>query len=290
MLTQDEAIQKIIEERQRKEGALKSKEEKDGMLDHALTWIARFLDALMDKVLSHTFKSRVVNFPSVQKVSGKVEVLGLPEVKNTLSDVIEATRANKITLPDVQTVSGSVTITNFPESKEIKFPDYPKQIKSDITSLPKYVGETLDEIKKAIKAIEIKPEVKVSAEAPNVSVNLDQEKVIEKLDELGNIFSQLDTTPQVNIDLSSVMNGLVEVKQAILNLKFPVPNFKSSWSHSFDMRANDYGKTYTYTTVGGVKAIQTITTVIEGDTYVKTFGYTSNDAENPDTESAWIKQ
>ena len=167
----------------------------------------------------------------------------------------------------------------------MSFPEYPKEI--SVNNFIDYSNK-LDEISRALSDIEIKPQVNVQNEAPQVSIDL--EGVKSRLESLVEEIKRIQVTPEVNIDLSGLRNDINSLKESIENIKFPVPNFKSSWSHSQDMQSKDKAKTYAYTTVGGTKCVDYVEfTGADGAKYRKTFSYTSGDANNPDGDSGWVK-
>lgn len=244
-------------------------------------------DFLVDSLKTDS-KREITNLPKVQEVSGQVEEVNSKKSHSVLVLVYDWMKRFKF--PDVQKVSGEVTVKNQISIPDVKIPEYPKQIKTDVVTLPKYVKEALHEQTQAIKSIEIKPQVDVKVETKEPKVSIDLSELKTSLQAILESLNLLEVKPEVNIDLESLKEAQFETTKAIQSIQFPVPNFKSSWAQSLEMQSKDKAKQFGYDTVAGVKVVSTITfTADDGQTYQKTFSYTSNDPNNPDADSGWVK-
>jgi hypothetical protein len=190
-----------------------------------------------------------------------------------------------LTLPETQKISGEVTVKNPTPKTEI--PEYPKQIKSDITSLPKYVGEKLDQIKKELSKIEVRPEVNVETKASDVVIDLKEVK--DRLESVVEAVKGIEI-PENKVDMSAVISACKDTTKAINNLIFPVPNFHSSYDHSLSMRSEDMDKTFAYTTDGSTKVIESITVRdVDGALYIKEYTYSGDGTGDPVSETKWTR-
>lgn len=280
-----DVIRKINLEKSQAENDLKQRQNKAHETEILLEFLTKSFAEFIKQIASGKYDVNV-KFPDVQNVKGEVSVQGLTSLLHSMNELQNITKKNKLELPKTQEITGEVTVKNQPDP--IKLPEYPKQIKTDVITLPKYVGEKLDEIKKELSKIEVKPQVNVETKASDVSIDL--EGVKSRLEGVVEAIKRIQVTPEVNIDLKSVISACEKTTKAINNLKFPVPSFKSSWSHSLTMRAEDLGKEFTYTTDGTTKAVETITVHdVDGGTYVKTYTYSGDGSGDPVTESAWVR-
>jgi hypothetical protein len=269
MLSIQEAIQKVNREKTQAEHELEGSRTKAKETEVLLEFFAKSFTEFVKQIVQNKYAVDIKNLPSVQDVKGKVSVEGLPSLLLAIKELELSTKRNKVTFPDTQTIQGKVEVTN---QKEVKFPDYPKEIKSEITSLPKYVGEKLDKVAEEIKKIELSPKITVEKDTPKVEIDL--EGVKKLLEEISERLNLLEINPTIEIDVDGLKESTNEVKKAINNLKFPVPNFQSSWSHSLSMRSEDLEKTYAWTTDGGKDVIESITVRDEdGGTYRRTYTY-----------------
>lgn len=149
---------------------------------------------------THTFSSKVTNFPKNQKINGEVSVINQKEISN------ELIKLKRILLEFQNSVvkkkyPKSIRVDNFPKQKEIKFPkafevsNFPKTIKVsnsedfkevEISNQPiNEIKDVLKEIKalaKLIKKIKLDPKINVSpARLPEI--NVPEPKVTIKKDE-----------------------------------------------------------------------------------------------------------
>lgn len=288
-------IKEIAQEmRQRyEEREANSKTQENTNLEKEDNWEfwATVADYLVDS-LKLDNKREVTNFPKVQVMVGNVKEENSKSILSFLSLIYSWLKAFKF--PAIQKVEGEVTVKNQVIIPEVKFPEYPKQIKSDITSLPKYVQDELmalrkqvQSLSKAIDGIELKPNIQVAS--PEVKIDL--ASLQSQIKALQDTIREIEVSPVVNIDTDELNASMGAVKSSIESIKFPIPNFQSSWQHSLEMQSKDRPKKFIYTTVGGSKVISYIEMVgNDGNTYRKTYSYTSNDPENPDADSGWVQQ
>ena len=274
MLSIEETIKKVNNDKLQENNDRKLKQNKSRETELLLEFI---------KQIGSGKYSVDVKFPETQNIKGNVSVEGLTALLHALNELKVATKDNKLTLPETQKISGEVTVKNPTPKTEI--PEYPKQIKSDITSLPKYVGEKLDQIKKELSKIEVKPEVTVETKASDV--NIDLSGVKNKLESVIKAIEKIEI-PENKVDFSDVIDACKETTRAINNLKFPVPNFHSSYDHSLSMRSEDMDKVFAYTTDGSAKVIESITVRdVDGALYIKKYTYSGDGTGDPVTESKW---
>jgi hypothetical protein len=282
MLSIEESIRKVNMDKLRDENDRKTRQNKSQETELLLEFLAKSFEEFIRQLGSGKY-SVDVKFPDIQQVRGDVSVEGLSTLLHALNELKVATKGNKLTLPETQKISGEVTVKN--PTPETKIPDYPKQIKSEVVSLPKYVGEKLDSIKTELSKIEVKPEVNVETKASDV--NIDLSGVKDKLESVIDAIEKIEI-PENKIDLSDVISACKETTEAINNLIFPVPNFHSSYDHSLSMRSEDMDKTFAYTTDGTAKVIESITVRdVDGGQYIKTYTYSGDGSGDPATESKW---
>ena len=253
MLSIEETIKKISNDKLQETSDRKLRQNKSRETELLLEFFAKSFEEFIKQIGSGKY-SVDVKFPEIQNIKGNVSVEGLTALLHALNELKVATKDNKLTLPETQKISGEVTVKNPTPKTEI--PEYPKQIKSDITSLPKYVGEKLDQIKKELSKIEVKPEVNVETKASDVVIDLKDVK--DRLESVVEAIKGIEI-PENKVDFSDVIDACKETTRAINNLKFPVPNFHSSYDHSLSMRSEDIDKVFAYTTDGSAKVIESIT-------------------------------
>jgi len=279
----EESIRKINAEKLQAENELESKRNKTRDTEILLEFFAKSFEEFVRQIGQGKYD---VNFPDTQKVEGEVSVNGLTNLLHSLNELKIATKSNKLTLPETQKVEGEVTVKNQVNIPEVKIPEYPKQIKTEVVSLPKYIGEKLDSIKKELSKIEVSPVVNVDNKAPQVTIDL--ESIKSGLESIVEEIRRIQVTPKVNIDLDKVISATDKTTKAINNLVFPVPNFHSSYDHSLTMRAEDMDKAYAYTTDGSTKVIESITVRdVDGAQYIKEYTYSGDGTGDPVTESRW---
>lgn len=244
-------INQIVEERKKATDAKASKEEKARIYGTLLEFLGSAFEQVI-KELKQDGTVEVKNFPKVQEIKGDVEVKGLPSIMLSLEKIKSLLKSldKEIVFPKTQ----QVVVENFPKPQDIVFPEYPKQIKVDAVSMPKYVQDLLTDIKKTLQTLKLDPQINVESAKPS-DVVIDTKSLEKALKSILLRLEEIEITPVVNIDTNSVVKANEQVEEAIKNLKFPVPNFKSSWAHSLSMRAED----------------------LQAD-----YGYTSNDPDNPD--------
>jgi hypothetical protein len=284
MLSIEETIKKVNNDKLQENNDRKLKQNKSRETELLLEFFAKSFEEFIKQIGSGKY-SVDVKFPEIQNIKGNVSVEGLTALLHALNELKVATKGNKLTLPETQKISGEVTVKNPTPKTEI--PEYPKQIKSDITSLPKYVGEKLDQIKKELSKIEVKPEVTVETKASDV--NIDLSGVKNKLESVIKAIEKIEI-PENKVDFSDVIDACKETTRAINNLKFPVPNFHSSYDHSLSMRSEDMDKVFAYTTDGSAKVIESITVRdVDGALYIKKYTYSGDGTGDPVTESKWTR-
>lgn len=283
MLSIEQAIQKVNQDKAQAENQVKIAQNKNREIEILLEFFANSFKELIRQSISGDYKVNVKNLPKVQDIKGKVAIEGLTALLHALNELKSITKDNKLTLPDIQKISGEITVKN--PTPETKIPEYPKQIKTDVISLPKYIQDLLLDVKKAIKEIEVKPEVNVETKASDVVIDLKDVK--DRLESVVEAIKGIEI-PENKVDFSDVIDACKETTRAINNLKFPVPNFHSSYDHSLSMRSEDMDKVFTYTTDGSTKVIESITVRdVDGAQYVKTYTYSGDGSGDPVTESKW---
>lgn len=284
MPTIQESINRINTERIQAEEDLKKNKDKAHETEVLLEFFAKSFSELVRQMAHIKYGVEVTNLPKDQRINGKVEVDGLSALLYAIDQLNLTTKKNKLDLPEVQSVKGEVKITN--PTPEVKIPDYPKQIKTDVATLPKYVGEKLDKITEQVKKIELSPKITVQKDTPRVEIDL--QGIEKRLEAISGRLNLLEFNPVVEVDVNSVRDAVDEVRKSINNLKFPVPSFKSSWSHSLSMRSEDLDKTYTWTSDGGKDVVETITVKDEdGSSWRRT--YTYDGSGKVLTESKWTR-
>jgi hypothetical protein len=280
MPTIQESIQKINSQRQETEKDLKEKKNKAQETEMLLEFFANSFAEFMRQILKGKYDVNV-KFPDTQKIKGEVSVEGLTSLLHALNELNTSTKKNKPI--DVQKIQGEVTVKNQISIPKVEFPKYPEEI--SVNNLIDYTKK-LDEIKQELSGIEVKPQINVQTEAPQVSIDL--EGVKSRLESLIEEIKRIQVTPEVTVDLEKVVDACEKTTTAIKNLIFPVPNFHSSYDHSLSMRSEDMDKTFTYTTDGGKKVVETITVSdVDGGRYRKTYTYSGDGSEMPETESKW---
>ncbi|OPZ94940.1 MAG: hypothetical protein BWY74_00151 [Firmicutes bacterium ADurb.Bin419] len=237
-----------------------------------LSWFRLVFNDFGSFLQKVVFKSKVVNLDeitkSVDKLGGKTLNV---EVKNQidLTKQFDSVSRNIEKLQDklskyVSAVEKSIKKIKFPEPKD--FPD-----KIAITNKKIDVSvDNLDELKKSIsgtnRILSAINSIVSSKEYPN-------EIKISNLAELNKHFENISKSVEAiefpQVDVSSIVLAVKAVKQTINDLKFPVPNFKSSYEHSLAMRLKNAPKEFTYD--GDDLAYVEATHM--GITYRKTFTY-----------------
>jgi hypothetical protein len=235
--------------------------------DRLFTVLAMFLDHVVQDLQEGTLKTEVTNHPPVQPIAGSVQIDKAEALEERLDALLEATAANRTEPVENQVVSGTVSIDNFPDEKEIRFPEYPRQIKTDVVSLPKYVGDKLDELKAAIRSLPA-PVVNVPPQ-PTPQVHMDLQPVVDQLEAATSLLGTLAAYEAKDepLDLSPLVSAVKAVQEQIMNQKFPVPNFQSSWQHSRYQQSLDANMAYTYNAYGEV---DTLSVVLGDGTYTQT--------------------
>ena len=294
-------VQKVLDERSSKKSvenqAIDQSMRDAGERDKLFTMLALSVDHLVKEIQDSVLKTEVVNHTEVQTIAGSVQIDRAYVLESILNRLLEATYNNKLVLPEVQPVSGLIQVSNFPDEKEIKIPEYPKQIKSDVVSLPKYVGEKLDDLKKAILSIP-SPIVNVPQQLPP-QVNVDLKEVVSHLARVTDLLTSLNSYEEKEepLDLSPLISSVGSVQEAIESIRFPIPNFQSSWQHSRNMQSLDAAQTIHNTTISTPAALDLLTThravdyieVILGDgVFRQTFTY--NTYGEVTDKTTWIKQ
>lgn len=252
-------IQKIVEDRSQQDGKLQEytyQSRRDASeRDRLFTMLALSIDHLVEEIQNSTLKTEVVNHPQVQPIAGSVQIDSARGLEEALARLLEATNGNKLELPETQNITGSVEVSNFPTPEKLVIPEYPKQIKTDIVSLPKYVGEKLDELKKAFQSLP-SPIVNVPPN-PAPQVHIDLKSVVDELEVVTELLATLAAYEEKEepLDLSPLISAVQDVKESVKGIKFPIPNFQSSWQHSRQMQALDADTSYTYNAYGEVDTI-----------------------------------
>jgi len=278
-----ESIRKINAQKAQAENELKERKNKAQETEILLDFLTQSFAELVKQIATGKYDVNV-KFPVVQTVNGKVSVDGMTSLLQAIQELNYSTKKNKLTLPNVQKVEGTVTIAN--PTPETRIPEFPTKIETEVLTLPDYVETKLDEIKKELSKIELSPNINVQNEAPQVSIDLDGVKNL--LESLVEEIRRIQVTPEVNIDLSKVVDASDKTTQAVNNLKFPIPNFHSSYDHSLSMRVEDMDKAFAYTTDDSKKVIESITVRdVDGGAYRKTYTYSGDGSGDPITETKW---
>ncbi len=284
MLGIEEAISKINQDKNDSEQKLSETKNRSKEIEILLDFFTKSFTEFIKQLSGGKYE--IKNLPKVQQVEGTVLVRGLTSLIQAIEELKYLTKKNKVEFPDTQKIEGTVKVSN--PTPETKIPPYPKEIKSEITSLPKYVGDKLDKISEDVKKIELSPVINVQKDTPKVEIDL--KGVMDRLEAITERLNLLEINPTVVIDTDELKKSTDDVKQAINNLKFPVPNFQSSWSHSLSMRSEDMDKAFAYTTDGTKKVIESITVRDEdGALYKKTYTYAGDSSGDPLTESKWTR-
>jgi hypothetical protein len=277
----EEIVKDISQKRKELETTRKTASDKQEFFNGLADLLSNVADYLVEE-LKRDNKVEVINFPD-KKVQ-EVKVNNFRGIFGLLESISKSIK--KFRLPDVFKINGEVTVKNQVTIPEVKFPEPVKTV--GINSLPGYIRENLEKI--------ARKELKVDVKAPDVKVNVPETKVeidlttLEELIRANNELLKALDKPQQEIDLTPVEEASNKTTEAIQQLRFPVPNFQSSFQHSLTMQSEDLGKHYVYTTVGGSKAISYIEFVgLDGKKYRKTYTYSSNDPEYPDDETAWTE-
>jgi hypothetical protein len=225
-------------------------------------------------------KVEVINHPKPIK---EIKVSNFRGIFGLLESISKTVKSFK--LPDIFKVQGEVTIKNQVSIPEVKFPEPVKTV--GVNVLPEYVKEYLDKISKKELKVEVKaPDVNVKV--PETKVNIDL-SVLEELIRTNNELLKVLDKPETAIDLSSVEEASNKTTEAIKALRFPVPNFQSSWQHSLTMQSEDRGQLLVYKTVNSKKVPDYKQFTSQDDTtYRKTYSYdTAGDCTG---WTAWTKQ
>lgn len=269
MLSIQESINKINEEKNQTDTKLKETQDKGKELELMLEFFAMSFSELIRQIASLKYDVNV-KFPNIQKIDGDVSVSGFTSLLHAINELSVLTKRNKLELPDTQEVRGEVKVQNFPEP--IKIPEYPKEIKAQVTSLPKYLADKIDLLTATIKKLDVSPVINVENEAPQVQIDL--ESIKSGLEDVVKAIRLIQTAPEVNIDLKSVIDACDKTTKAINSLVFPVPSFHSSYDHSLTMRSEDLDKSYVWTTDGGKDVVESITVRDEdGSLWIRTYSY-----------------
>lgn len=281
MLTSSQAIEKVRNYKKELDKAQEKDQEAIKRTQEFMV-LLEFLAGSFDhlsKLLKNDNHVTVKNLPAIQRVAGRLAVEGMAGLMLKLDEVKKQIKDNAVEFPDVQEVKGKVTVENQVTIPEVKIPAPYKRVDTDVQSLPKYVREELEAIKKAIASINVSPVIDV---AP-AEVEIDMEGVKEQIATLRGAIEKIQ--PEVNIDLDKVENAVNDVKKAISTLTFPVPNFHSSYDHSLDMRAKNYDKRFTYNSSGDVSKVEFDDE--DGGTYQKTFTY--DGSGNITSRTGWVR-
>jgi len=288
-------MQKIIKEIAQKNKQDREQAEKDYQKNNLILWAKEYIKELFGSVISWFAnnvlkvevtnpqnKIRILNFPKTQRTKDVQTRDAIKSLQKQLQELQKATENIKLEIPDKQQIEGSVRVENQIEIPEVKIPEFPKQLQ--IHSLPKYVSEKLDSIKKSVSALKLDPKIEVKQ--PEIKIDID--KISGELNNVLKAIEGLEVQPQVNVDLKTVVTACNKTTEAINNLRFPVPNFQSSWQRSLTMQSEDLGKEYTWTTDGGKDVIETISFVArDGKTYRKTYSYDGSGKVS--SETAWTE-
>ena len=288
MLTSEDAVRQISQNNASQvQGAQESAshEEKE---DRLFSTLAAFLDEHAGSITGSTIATRVLNLPKVQDVSGKVEVSNLTELAQKLGSVIEAIEGKETEFPDVQKVEGTVTVANQVVVPPTVIPPYPKRTESAVVSLPKYVGETLDAILKALRTLDVKPEVTVDVPAPQVSIDL--ESIASKLEEVALAVRETAPVEAPEPDFTPMLDALEAIRAVVDRPQMLPPSPKASWDKSFDMRSKDLPLTIHYIThsPSGKKVTDYIQVADGAKNYRRTF--TLDTDGDTIAASAWTLQ
>ena len=298
MLGQGEIIQ-TLQERDEKQKSRKAQVGLiSGIIDDAKKFFTKNAEYLAHLVTSKTLSVEVKNqlkLPDTQKVDGSVSikeikalVAGLEAVRGEvqklekLSTAISKLSTDLKPVPvDFSTVEKAIKAIHIPETV---IPEAPETV--SISNLAE-VTKAMEGFVKAIPQPEavVIPEYPTSIEVNNLA------PLAKELKALTKTVDALASRPEPVQDYSELAKGLASVKDAVDSIQFPIPQFKSSWNQSLDMQSQDAATTFTYTTVAATKVISYVQFVAnDGNTYRKTFSYTSSDPANPDATTGWVRQ
>jgi hypothetical protein len=288
-------MQNIIKEIAQKNKQDKEQAEKDYQKNSLILWAKEYIKELFGSVIGWLAnnilkvevtnpqnKMRILNFPKIQRTKDVQTRDAINNLGKELQELQKIAENIKLEIPEKQQIEGSVRVENQIEIPKVEIPEFPKQLQ--IHSLPKYVSEKLDSIKRSISSLKLDPSIEVKQ--PEIKIDID--RISTDLKNVLEAIKSLDVQPQVNVDLEAVIKACNKTTEAINSLQFPVPNFQSSWQRSLTMQSEDLGKEYTWTTDGGKDVVETITFIArDGKTYRKTYSY--DGSGKIESETAWTE-
>lgn len=292
--------QEIIRLQQEKQQAYATRKAHVGLIQGIIQDAKKFFlnlgELLVDRATAKTLTVKVDNqieLPKVQEIEGRVS---LKETK----DLLTGLEAVRVAVAKLSTLSKDINkLSTDLKPKPVDFSQLEKAIRAIeipetvIPEAPDTVSvSNLTEVVSAIHGIKIPTPEKVVIPQYPKSISVDNLAPLgKKIDALTEAVTELVKKPVPATDLSPIVKALKNVEDSVQAIRIPIPNIQSSWNHSMDMQSKDLPKTFSYTTVNGTKVVSYIQFVAkDGFTYRKTYGYSSNDPDNPDSDSGWIKQ
>jgi|GEM_PF-5160312 len=291
-------INEIIQDQKELFGGLKDKEEKKQEKTDDKLWVLRLFSSTLKALREHNWSVIVKNDDKEELKSIERAISALPQPKDTVnvSNMVDYTKKLnelitkveslklQVNIPETK-IPDTVKVSNLKDIKipEVKIPEFPKIPEPKDVDFSKLINE-LQAIKKAVEVVGVGNDEKIQKSLTSVLGDL--KSGLLKLEQ-----TVKDSKVEIPDNTKDIIEGYKKVVKSIQDIKFPVPNFQSSWQHSLTMQAEDLPKTYIYTIVGGTKVVDYIEmSTPSGDTYRKTFDYTSVDPNNPDGHSGWVKQ
>lgn len=228
-------VEEIISEQQSKSNEVTQRSSTAGLLkaitQDAKDFFTNLFKVSADKLADNKFDVEVKNqivLPKVQQIDGSVSLKDTKALLIGLNEIVRGIeKANKTYEQSSKGLEKNLKPEKVDFSKleqaikDIYIPEPNTRVSADITSLPKYIAEKLDDIKKAINKIEVSPVVNVDNKTPEVTIDLQGVK-----DSLQAILEAITAQekPEVNIDMKSVKDAVKKVQDAIENLRFPIPS------------------------------------------------------------------
>lgn len=253
-------VQKIADDRAAQISSSQSDQDHARFLQELSAIISNGLAMHAFDLQNSTLKTAVTNQPQVQPVAGTIEVMRARTIERGLYELLQATVANRYESPATQEVAGTVSVDNFPPFPDIAIPQPLERVTADIATIPQELTDLLVKLRTAVEAIEVKPFVSVETPpAPQVTVSSDALAI--EVSELKILLQELISKQYepVETDMSTVVAASKSTTDAVKNLKFPVPNFQSSWQHSRYMQTLDSDTAYTNATISTPDAIDGLT-------------------------------
>lgn len=292
-------LEQIMQDRQNaKNEVMQTVSKKDDELkgDMTLSHIATMLDGLADLITSNTQKVRILNHPKESLIKGKVSLEESDELMASFDDLEKSLCDSMCEMKDgiIEAVNSEkeVMVKNQVEIPEIEIPD---KVKADILTMPKYVSEGFDKLYKAIKALELKVEVKPT----DVTIPANDFTGLEsRFNALETILKSILDKEVVEVgkpDFTPVESAIEGLNSILLDVRTNTgvqtsQTIKSSWDKSFDMKSKDMNTGFHYLSHSSGKKVVDYIEVTDSDniTYRRTFTFDADG--DPITATMWTKQ